>query len=264
MPLWQKLKDDKFVILDGSIESLNVCSDTTNFLLIRHDDKAYEAFWYNSDDTLLHVAFPIQYELILGMPQIEIEQHLQEYISTAIRHQETNMSEVALDSIAPHVYCSAPLQQYQLPSLNNSRYYYKYSEDSISLICDSAFVDYTIANLFQDGLGKDYVMQVSQSVYGFKRLDYSIRLSQWINYCKQEHITSYVAVEETYQDGWMVLIVAENRDLAYNHILSVLVPKTIFLKQDVTLNVKISAFIPTHNVKDLYQQYQQTKKHTYE
>lgn len=256
----QKMRDDKFVILDGSLDRISSCTDTTMFALIRYDNKVYEAMWYNGNDTLLHVVFPIQYELILGMPQIEIEQHLQEYIGAAAQREALDINTIAVDSIAPNVYCPMPKQHYQLPDLNNGYYLCRASTDSVALICDTAFMDYTIANLFQDGLNKEYVMQVSQGVYGFKQLDYTITLQQWLNYCAAEQLTCYVAIEEQTNEAIQVLVVAENQDLAYNHLLSVLVPRKVLTEQIGVLSVKLNAFIPTHNITDLYDQYKAKPK----
>lgn len=258
--LFQKMRDDKFVILDGSIDALSSCTDSTSFSLVRYDNKAYEATWNNGNDTLLHVAFPIQYELILGMPQVEIEQNLQDYIVSAHQREKAEYSNITFDSIAPNVYRSTPRQHYQLPALNNSRYFCKLSNDSINLIYDTALVEYSIANLFQDGIEKEYLMQVSQGVYGFRRLNYTISLQQWLNYCEAERLTCYVAIEEETADAIQVLIVAENIDLAYNHLLSVLVPRDVLSKDNGTLLVKLNAFIPTHNITDLYEQYKSTPK----
>ena len=253
--LLQKMRDDKFIVLDGQLEAINDCTDSTSFSLVRHDNKAYEAIWNNGKDTLLHVAFPIQYELILGMPQVEIEQHLQEYIVSAPLRKDADYGTIAIDSIAHDIYRSTPKQYYQLPALNNCLYFCKHANDSISLICDTTLVDYTIANLFQDGLSKEYLMQVSQGVYGFKRLNYTISLQQWINYCASERLTCYVAIEEETADSIQVLIVAENSDLAYNHLLSILVPRNVIGRETGSLLVKLNAFIPTHNITDLYEQY---------
>ena len=251
----QKMRDDKFVLLEGALENLNQVNDSTSFSLVRYDNKAYEASWANGQDLLLRVAFPIQYELILGMPQIEIEQHLQEYImSTSQRNVQKN-EDIQLDSIAPNVYRTAPKQHYQIQSLNNCRYFYKNTKGELQLIRDSAKIEYTIANIFQNGLEKTYLLQVSQSVYGFKHLDYTISLQQWLSYCIAEHLMCYVAIEGTSDEAIQVLIVAENIDLAYNHLLSVLVPRKALGEVSGTLLVKLNAFIPTHNITNLYEQY---------
>lgn len=258
--VYQKMRDDKFVILNGSLESIKQCTDTTAFSLKRYNNKAYEIVWNNGDDTLMHVAFPIQYELILGMPQIEIEQHLQEYIIAAPNRQEQLTADFQLDSVAPGIYRSAPRQHYQIPALNNSRYFVTSQSGGTQLICDTAYLDYTIANLFQDGLNSTCLMQVSQSIYGFKHLDYTISLQQWLNYCAAERMISYVAIESVTEETVQVLVVAENTDLAYNHLLSVLVPRNILEGQTGTLLVRLNAFIPTHNITDLYEQYSSKPK----
>lgn len=247
----QKMRDDKFVLLEGALENLNQVNDSTSFSLIRYDNKAYEASWTNGRNLLLRVAFPIQYELILGMPQIEIEQHLQEYIMSAPQRDVHNIGDIQLDSVAPNVYRSAPKQHYQIQSLNNCRYFYKNTKGELQLIGDAAKIEYTIANLFQNGLEKNCLLQVSQSVYGFKHLDYTISLQQWLNYCASENMTCYVAIEGETDEAIQVLIVAENTDLAYNHLLSILVPRKALGEASGTLLVKLDAFIPTHNITNL-------------
>jgi hypothetical protein len=251
----QKMQDDKFILLEGALENLNQVNDSTSFSLVRYDNKAYEASWANGQDLLLRVAFPIQYELILGMRQIEIEQHLQEYIMSAPQRNVPKDGDIQLDSIAPNVYRTAPKQHYHIQSLNNSQYFQRTEDGKLRLIGDSAKIEYTIANLFQNGLEKTYILQVSQSIYGFKHLDYTISLQQWLNYCALEHLTCYVAIEGTSDEAIQVLIVAENIDLAYNHLLSVLIPRKALGDVSGTLLVKLNAFIPTHNITDLYEQY---------
>lgn len=256
----QKMRDDKFVLLEGALENLSQVNDSTSFSLVRYDNKAYEASWANGQDLLLRVAFPIQYELILGMPQIEIEQHLQEYIMSASQRNVPKDGDIQLDSIAPNVYRTAPKQHYHIQSLNNSQYFQRTEDGKLQLIGDAAQTEFMIANLFQDGLNKNYLLQVSQSVYGFKHLDYTISLQQWLNYCIAEHLRCYVAIEGTSDEAIQVLIVAENIDLAYNHLLSVLVPRKALGEVSGTLLVKLNAFIPTHNITDLYEQYSSKPK----
>ena len=65
----------------------------------------------------------------------------------------------------------------------------------------------------------------------------------------------YVAIEGTSDEAIQVLIVAENIDLAYNHLLSILIPRKALGDVSGTLLVKLNAFIPTHNITNLYEQY---------
>ena len=249
----RKMHDDKFVILDGSIANTRLIDERTSFTLTRYDDKGYEACWQTGEQTLLRVAFPIQFELILGKTQKEIEQELQADILAAPEREDPNLGQ--MDSIAPNVFRSSPVKVYYLADLNDAIYRQREPDGTLTLINDSLQLDYTIANLFQTGLNKRYTLQVRQDVYGFyQHLDYSIPLQQWLNYCKENRITCYVAIEGESTSEIMVLVIAQNTDLGYNHVLSAMVPRAVLSKEEGVIPVKISAFIPMHNVKYLYEE----------
>lgn len=253
LSLERKLKDDKFLILQGSFQRLDQTSDSTTFSVIRYDDKAYEAYWNNGTDTLLHIAFPIQYELILGLPQNEIEKQLQQYIKQAPQREELELP-YRMEKVTETVYATAPKQHYQLPEVNNQCFFLKDSDNQWVYLNDTAYAAYTIANLFQQGLERNYQMRISQSLYGFKKQQFTVSLQQWLNYCAAEQLTCYIAIEQETTDAMKVLIVAESKDLAYNHILSALVPKDLLNKPTGTILCKINAFIPTHNLSTLYKE----------
>ena len=71
---------------------------------------------------------------------------------------------------------------------------------------------------------------------------------------------SACAVETEYDAATQILLIAENKDLGYNHVLSVMVPKDFAIVSNRALTAKLNAFITTHNVKNLYQQYRKTNK----
>ena len=262
--LAQKMQDDKFLVLEGNLSNIYLFDSTTTMSLHRYENRAYEAEWSSHGEILLRVAFPIQYELILGRTQKELEPELKNYITQSKQIKQFEIPTLNATPNEQGIYYSQPQANYQIAELTNCSYYYL-RNDSLRPVMDSDFVVYSLSNLFQIPIqGKDMCIRVQQSVYGFQQLEYTIQLSQWQNYCRNEELTQYVAIEESLDEAWKVLIVAESKDLAYNHILSVLVPKTIFSDRKTTLYAKINAFIPTHNLKELYQQNSSTKKHTYE
>ena len=101
-------------------------------------------------------------------------------------------------------------------------------------------------------------MHIEQSVYGGEIISYDIKLSQWLNYCKEQDYQVYFAIEEVREDGMLAIVVAHCQELNYNHLASVLIPNDFVIKPQTVLKAKITPFIPTHNVKNLYQQ-QMTK-----
>lgn len=257
VPLSQKMYDDKFVILDGALENLSQVTDITQFSLVRYDHKAYEASWRNGDNTLLRVAFPIQYELLLGMTQQEIEKKLYDNIHSAQTVPLMAIPpDIALDTLSMGLFRSAPMAHYQIPELNNCVYYCTDEEHRLRYVDDTTHLDYTVANLFHCGLGKHIIMQVTQNLYGFNQKHFTISLEQWLSYCRENALESYVAIEEQNDQSMKVLIVAESVQLGYNHILSVMVPvKKGGIADKEVIAVRLNAFIPTHNVATLYKEY---------
>lgn len=252
--LAQKLKDDKVMFVEGSMESFRLINETTPYSINRVENKYYEVSWTKEDGTvLLSVAFPIQYELLLGMPQVEIANTMYDRIVGASRFTDivTPDSVMQLDG---NIYQSVPSSYYQLEDVNNALYF-KEDNGQYSLLVDTAFINYSATNVLQQVSCCNNPVKMEQNVYGFKTMNYTLTLSQWINYCHDAGLSTYAAIEEEYDDALKVLVVAESKDLGYNHLLSFIVPRNFILQPSAEIKCKMSAFIPTHNVKNLYQQY---------
>ena len=60
------------------------------------------------------------------------------------------------------------------------------------------------------------------------------------------------------------LIIAQSPDLGFNHVLSVIIPEDFIASKNSVLKATMNAYVPTQNVKDLYQQYVDKPKKKYE
>ena len=139
-----------------------------------------------------------------------------------------------------------------LASLTDALYYNKVREEFIPVF-DRNHLDLSAANLFHGLINKfDYRMYVEQSVFGMKTIDYTIPLNQWLNYCAEWGLKVYFAVEEVREDGVWGLIIAKSEELGYHHLLSVVIPDKFITDQNAVLKVRLTPYIPVHNVKDLY------------
>ena len=163
----QRLKDDKVVFFEGDPSIASSLSPLTAFSIMATDDKYYQVIWTDSSDSvILNMAFPMQYELLLGKPKVQIEKEMKEYLKN--------------------------------------------------------FRDY-------------------------------VPLS--VAYCQAMKFDVYFAVEEEREDGLKALLITHSRDLNFNHVLSIIIPENFVCKSNTVFKVVLNAYIPTHNVKDLYQQY---------
>ena len=62
-------------------------------------------------------------------------------------------------------------------------------------------------------------------------------------------MSCFAAIEEESAESLRVLVIAQNNDLAYRHVLSVWIPRKLLSGDDGILETSLTAFIPTHNIK---------------
>jgi hypothetical protein len=146
----------------------------------------------------------------------------------------------------------------ELATLNDALYYNKVREAYLPVF-DSTRLDLSAANLFHGLIpNADYRMYVEQSVYGMTTINYSIKLSQWLNYCAEWGLKVFFAVEEEREDGILALVIAQSKELGYHHLLSVVIPDKFVNDSNAVLKVRMTPYIPIHNLKDLYQKQSST------
>jgi hypothetical protein len=74
-------------------------------------------------------------------------------------------------------------------------------------------------------------------------------LEQWLNYLAAEQMSCFAAIEEESAESLRVLVIAQNNDLAYRHVLSVWIPIKYLSMDEGILEANLTAFVPTHNIK---------------
>lgn len=260
--LMQKLNDDKVLFVTGSENDIKNLNQNMSFSLKCFDDRYYEATWNDENNAVVSILFPVSYELLLGMNKAEIEKTLyNEIINANNLHLKDTVNEAELKQLPNGLYQTDPKKHFQIESLNNCRYYQKNSSGNYSLVFDSQYLEQSVLNLFQTDMDRNIKIDVEQGVYGLKTKNFTITLKQWISYCNKRSLNIYTAIEEEFETAVKLLVIAESKELGFNHMLSVMIPKSIIDKTDSTvLSAKLNAYIPTHNVKDLYKQYQDKAK----
>lgn len=263
-PIMQRLLDDKVAFLHGDPQVARSITPTTPFSITETDDKYYQVVWTDSTGgPILALAFPMQYELLLGSPKVQLEQQMQQLLATCDTQFTSHSSypdSLMLDS--SNVWMTMPTSHYYIKSLNTAKYYYRGNDSVMIPIFDTTDRWHSVSNLFQGVIDSvdDYLLYVEQNVYGFKQLHYSVRLSQWLSYCQAMKLEVYFAIEEERQDGFKALLIAHSRELGFNHMLSLIIPDDFVVKRNSVIKATMNAYIPTQNVKDLYQQYKATHK----
>ena len=253
-----KMADDKVYFRKGRPSDLSQVCDTMPFSL-NLNDRYYEVSWLKSNSPFITIVFPAQYDLLLGMQKDEALKRFKDMVTAA--PQRTVSMEVlsGLVQIDSMVY-KTPDDSLELASLTDALYYNKVRETYLPVF-SMEHLEYSAANLFHGLIiDADYRMYVEQSVYGMTTINYTIQLSQWLNYCAEWGMKVFFAVEEERGDGVLALVIAQNKALGCHHLLSVVIPDKFVTDRNAVLKVRMTPFIPIHNVKDLYQKESITHK----
>lgn len=254
----QRIRDDKVIFTIGSPSVARSLSPANPVSINKVEDKYYEVVWTDTlGNTLLDVSFPIQFELLLGKPKVEIEKELKQTMQEYNNYTPANSIPEEIILKEDSCFVSNQVSNYFIESMNTATYY---RGQAPTFSAEDKW--HSAANLFQGVIDSvdDYTLYVEQSLYGFKTMQYTLPLTQWLAYCQAMRMTTYVAVEEEREDGLKLLLIAQCRDLGFNHMLSIIVPWNFVDNRKSVLKAQLNAYIPTNNVKDLYQQYKQKPK----
>lgn len=253
-----KMADDKVYFRKGKLSDLSHVCDTMPFS-ISLLDRYYEVNWMKSDEPFVTIVFPAQYDLLLGLQKDEALKQFKDAILMAPQRTDSIVVPSDLQYLSDSLFQSKG-DTLELASLSDALYYNKVRED-YHPVFDNDQVAYSAANLFHGMINDmDYRMYVEQSVYGMTTINYTITLNQWLNYCADWDLKVFFAVEEEREDGVLALVIAQSKELGCHHLLSVVIPDKFIGDQNAVLKVRMTPYIPTHNVKDLYQKQISTHK----
>lgn len=256
--IYQRIVDDKVFFNTGSVETARMIDPQMAFSIKMTDNKYYDVVWQDSSGKpILDVSFPAQYELLLRRSKNEIEKEL---VDALIQQHTYTPRHLSAENLVLHeggYLTNTNASSYYVESLNTAVYYRTDDSGQAAPIFTDDDKWHSAANLLQGHVGdiSDYKLVVEQNLYGFNKMRYTIPLWQWIAYCQAMQFTLYFSVEEELEDGLKILLVAESNDLGFNHIASVIIPDDFVRNRKSVLKAVVNAYVPTHNVKELYQQY---------
>ena len=253
-----KMADDKVFFRKGKPSDLYQVCDTMPFA-INLLDRYYEVNWMKSDEPFVTIVFPAQYDLLLEAQKDKASKQFKDAVLAASQRSKDSIVPVGLEEISESLFKTKG-DTLELASLSDALYYNKVHEE-YDPVFNNGHLAYSAANLFHGLIpDADYRMYIEQAVYGMTTINYTITLSQWLNYCAEWGLKVFFAVEEEREDGILALVIAQSKELGFHHLLSVVIPDKFVTDQHAVLKVKLTPYIPVHNVKDLYQKQSPTHK----
>jgi len=259
-----RLRDDKVFFLKGDVSTAKFIKTDMPFVMSESENGFYDVAWKDSlNNVFLEIAFPKQFELLLGFSKSEIEkqfvQTLRDAPDWSLSSKEIGEEDLKLQSDG--TYMTQPVSNYYVQSLNTATYWEK-NEETFSPVFDNADKWHSAANLFQGCVDsiKGYTLYIEQNMYGFQKNTFTIPLTKWLGYCEAMKLKVFFSIEEEREDGLKALLLAQCADLGFNHMMSLIIPANFVEKHNSVIKATLNAYIPTHNVKDLYQQYVERPK----
>ena len=244
--------DRKLLLSDNKVKmdvSKVAALDSTTTFAISADENTFVVTLPNTE-----VSFPKNFQLITGMNKKESEQFFNSQLMDYCKSHQVQTSgriplAVPVDSVS---YLVEQGDYYIIREINSNRYYLKTSADKKFPIYGDTYASESVANLFQQLVNADFNIDVSQNLYNYQRVQYSLPLTTFIDYCKSEGCRTFVGIEEETDDKVKAAVVFRNDAFAYNHLLYIEVDRKVLREQKGEISGILYCYIPTHNLKNLF------------
>lgn len=108
-PILQRLRDDKVIVMEGDLSVAASLTPEMSFSMSATDDRYYQVTWLDTlGNAVFSVAFPMQYELLLGKPKVQIEKELRDMLKPYDLYQPRRFTFDDLSMGADSVWSNTP------------------------------------------------------------------------------------------------------------------------------------------------------------
>lgn len=240
------ISDDQFKFLTGSLGTVDsiLLSDSFTYTYDKH---SYRATWSRAGQTLLAVSFPVEYELLSGENKIEAEDNLMTDICNA---------QIVIPEGKPVV-----KKDHYLSKDFTNRLYLSKGELVLS---DKHPLESSANMMLSLQTEGDFIINITQLSYGFKKTVFDVPLKQWIAFCQDHGCELYFGVEKMTDNGDVDgVVMAVNTAENYNHVLTVHIPNEIMEAKNGTVEAHLYPYVPTHNVLNMFASYRKSNPKTF-
>lgn len=253
----QRMSDDKVSFLKGTESDIFRLANSGIDKGVKKVDGKPQGVIRARDsegNVFLIIEYPVSFELMTRQSRAELENNipikLKSLPKSVERVASPDLEGVDFDSEGRFVNGGL---SYYLESLTDQTYY-EVLVDEVKAIFKENERQKSAANLMLGAIAETRRLELVQKLYGFNEQRISTSVGQWLNYCRENGMKLYFAVEKEAEDGILALVIAVNGKLMYNHLLSVLIPHDFVNNPNSVLKGTLTAYIPTHNLDELYEQ----------
>ena len=224
------------------------------------DERKYIFRWNDKDGKkLCELKFPKSYALISGFDISECQVQLEKEIRSWTASSELDSMYVNPDKLMRQgdIFVLKG-EKYILETINSNKFYAD-SKGTTPVNTGHHPLE-TFANIFSRLIPTNIDVSVSQNMYGFKTSDYKIKLSDMIDYFYANRCKPYFGTETHSDSEIKAMVIFENIELCYIHLLVISARPEVIAAGQGTATATLHCFIPTHNLKSLFGELDETKK----
>lgn len=233
---------------DTAALSLSVSQNDTNYTISLNDNQR----------ALLTMTFPVQYELLLGGNKKEIENTL--FDDLLYYKEPASVAETILPADQGKLLVKQKDGVYQrvgmtyiIDSMNSDTFYRKLSNGSFAPLLESKSPEESMHNLILLPNSQTINVEVTQMLYGYKKLSFESTLNKFLSYCTEKGCATYVGIEEITSEKITGTIILHNQAYGYCHqVYFTCPPSLIDNPKRGAIQLVLYAYVPTHNIQTLF------------
>ncbi len=227
------------------------------------DNNEIHVTW-SADSAETTLFFPVQYQNILGGDRTEIENKLIKKFQENKAYKKSSISEPDETKLqaADSIIMVLPGSHYTLPEVNANLYFIKDTSDTTSHykpVYSASYPVESLANMLVGAVPQECDATVELTVikhkYGEKET-LRIPLTQLLSAMESaDGCTPFWGFEEIEGGSIKGTLFFYNQQQGYDHVLRISVPIKEIGTEKVTLKGRISLYVPTSNVQNLFEPY---------
>lgn len=230
---------------------------------IWNDEKGIHLTWSRKGENICRIDMPKEIQLIYGKNKIEIEEDFIKQLITT-QEKDTSVTKISYPSLehvtatedsAYYVYKGG---SYVIKEMHSDTYFVKNSEQRLIPLQDAKYPSETVSNLFHSLLDGEFILNVTQHLYGNRKISYRVAQNKLHTFCTEQGCKPYIGIESIEKESIKAVVVYENSEFGYNHMLYTEISPTVINNKQGEIKSHIYCYIPTHNLKSLFQE--KTKK----
>lgn len=207
-------------------------------------DKIFTAVWTRDSAAICRFEFPKNYALISGLNIAEAQQNLCNVLGN---------SKITFDSFVYNdwsqlkstpKYLMIDEGKYMIDKMKSVKYF---NRSDTAPLFNVFFPEESWANVMQGLVESNATVNLELSKYDNSVTTIPVKLSRLVSFCLKDYSNCYFGVEEISDRGMTATVIYANSKYNYNHLLHMEIDPW-----GGVISVKMNAYIPTHNLKNLY------------